>query len=542
MEKLRHPPFSIKYILQVIGVAIVYYTVARLGLLLAFQNTNASPVWPPSGFAFAAIFPLGKRMWPGIFIGDLCVNLITFSVSKPVDSLTILMVSSLIAIGNTLEALTGFFLYRRFIGERNSLDHVADIFQFVFIVFFMCLVSALIGPTSSCVLGITPWSLYKIVWFTWWLGDATGTLILTPVFLAWAQETRETWSLERMAKVILLFLGLYLITQFIFGQWFEASVFNGQSYLLIPFLLVAIFLFGPTEVTMACATMAGLAVWHTIHGFGPFVAAERNTSLLTLQAFISVVQVTMLLLVAALTERQLAENLLLEKTKELERSNKELEQFAHIASHDLQEPIRSIVGFSQLLSKKFEGKLDVQSKKYLDFIVGGARRLQMLIEGLLQFSRFGKDEIKLEPVNFNQVVKEAMNNLDGLIQERQAVVHYKNLPILRAHYAFMLQLFQNLISNSIKYCDRESPHIEIWADEKNKTWEFSVQDNGIGIDPQYQELIFIIFQRLHGKEKYPGTGIGLTICKKIVERHGGKIWVESMMNQGATFKFTLPST
>ncbi len=237
-----------------------------------------------------------------------------------------------------------------------------------------------------------------------------------------------------------------------------------------------------------------------------------------------------------------AERKLRQQTAELTRSNEELEQFAYVASHDLQEPIRKIVGFSQLFEKKFAGQIDATSKEYIGFVVDGAKRMQALIQDLLQFSRVGRSELKLEPCDLNEVVKEAIDNLQATIEENKAKIIWSGLPTLSVHRIQMVQLFQNLIGNGVKYRREADPEIHIGADLKDRTWEFSVKDNGIGIESEFYDRLFVIFQRLHPKNKYSGTGIGLAVCKKIVQRHGGQIWVESIPGKGSIFKFTLPLT
>ncbi len=226
--------------------------------------------------------------------------------------------------------------------------------------------------------------------------------------------------------------------------------------------------------------------------------------------------------------------------KELERSNKELEEFALAASHDLREPIRKIIGFTQVFSREFKGKMDENSKENIGFITEGAQRMRMLIDDILEFSRVGRAELTLEMVSFNDIVKEALDNLQQAIKDHQAKIQYNNLPILAVHKIYMIRLFQNLIENAIKYRkENVPPEITITAQKDKSKWLFSVRDNSIGIEKEFHQRIFIIFQRLHPKDKYPGTGMGLTLCQKIVERHGGRIWVESQPGQGSTFKFTL---
>jgi light-regulated signal transduction histidine kinase (bacteriophytochrome) len=242
-----------------------------------------------------------------------------------------------------------------------------------------------------------------------------------------------------------------------------------------------------------------------------------------------------------ITERKRAEEALKEKTEELARSNQDLEQFAYVASHDLQEPLRMVTSYVQLLSQRYKDKLDSDAGEFIGFAVDGAIRMWKLINDLLTYSRVGTRGKELESTDCEAVLNQSLNNLKVAIEEKGAVVTHDPLPTVMADNLQMGQLFQNLIGNAIKFRGNEPPRIHVSASRKGNVWTFSVGDNGIGIAPEYAERIFIIFQRLHGRKEYDGTGIGLAICKRIVERHGGRIWAESEVGKGATFYFTLPA-
>jgi PAS domain S-box-containing protein len=244
-----------------------------------------------------------------------------------------------------------------------------------------------------------------------------------------------------------------------------------------------------------------------------------------------------------ITTRKKAEADLLQKVDELNRSNVELGQFAYIASHDLQEPLRMVASYTQLLSRRYKGKLDSDADEFIAFAVDGATRMQRLIQDLLAYSRVGTKGKELRETSSEETLGQAIMNLRGAIQESGALVTHDPLPPVMADERQLIQLFQNLVGNAIKYQSPGVPKVHISAAKNGgKQWTFSVQDNGLGIDPQYFERIFGMFQRLHKREEFAGTGIGLAICKKIVERHGGSISVESQPGEGSTFRFGLAAS
>lgn len=232
-----------------------------------------------------------------------------------------------------------------------------------------------------------------------------------------------------------------------------------------------------------------------------------------------------------------------------------MENFAYIASHDLQEPLRKVKSFAELLQNRYQGALDEKADKFIYYIVDGTHRMQRLINDLLVYSRVGINQKKItEPVDLSEALKSALLNLQRLIEETQSRITYDSLPVVLADESQMIQLFQNLIGNAIKFRGQEQPSIHVSAKKttcepirgfttgERKVWQFTVTDNGIGIKPENYERIFLMFHRLHGRGEYEGTGIGLAICKKVVERHGGRIWVESGQNEGTSFCFTLYDT
>jgi light-regulated signal transduction histidine kinase (bacteriophytochrome) len=247
-----------------------------------------------------------------------------------------------------------------------------------------------------------------------------------------------------------------------------------------------------------------------------------------------------------ISDRKESEALLLElnnrlkqRADELAASNVELERFAYIASHDMQEPLRMITSFLQLFKKKYEDHLDETAEQYIHFAVDGADRMKKLIMDLLEYSRVGSNKDDLTEIDTNALLQEVLNVFVSRLAEMKANVIINKLPVIKGNRTQLFQLFQNLIGNALKYHTGESPRVEIDGKEEEHHFLFSVRDNGIGIKPIFFEKIFVLFQRLHHKNEYSGTGIGLAICKKIIDKHGGRIWVESEPGKGSCFSFTI---
>lgn len=292
-------------------------------------------------------------------------------------------------------------------------------------------------------------------------------------------------------------------------------------------------------------------------GMGPdLFGSHKNGNLIPVEIGLSTVamadQRLTLSFITDISARKRIEKKLQQHVEELARSNAELAQFAYIASHDLQEPLRAIAGYLQFLERGYRDKLDDRALKFINNSVAGAQRMQGLINDILDYSRVGSHNQALTTVEISTVIKAALNNLTVVIQESEAEISTDPLPAVVGDATLLTQLFQNLIGNGLKFRRESPPRIHISAqslastesdclDSTDREWTFSVADNGIGFDPQYTDRIFRIFQRLHTRDEYPGAGIGLAICKKIIERHGGQIWAESEPGQGSIFFFTLPA-
>ncbi len=287
--------------------------------------------------------------------------------------------------------------------------------------------------------------------------------------------------------------------------------------------------FGVREVTGACAVTAGFAIAATVQGGGPFHDEERSLggTLLLTQVFLSTLVVTGLALAATV--------------RELRRTHRELEQFVDTAAHDLQEPLRNILNFADLLTLKHRERLDGEAREFLGFMTDSAMRMRRMIEDLLAVARASRAVVNLEWTDSNRALAAALESLKALAGETGAQITHDRLPSLLADPRLLESVFQNLVGNALKHRGADAPRVHVAAARHGTDWVFSVQDNGIGIAPRYHRVIFEMFQRLEPRPGERSTGVGLAICRRIIERHGGRIWVQSAPRGGATFLFNLPA-
>jgi light-regulated signal transduction histidine kinase (bacteriophytochrome) len=328
------------------------------------------------------------------------------------------------------------------------------------------------------------------------------------------------WVLIASAFSIMAIRRVIALAQFLAGAPPQGGdlVVESVGLVISVLMLAGVLLIAPLFHTITAAAAALRQSRDELEG----LVAERTDALKAANTHLSL----------ELEERRRAE-------RELARSNAELEQFAYVASHDLQEPLRMVASFTQLLAKRYRGKLDADADEFIGFAVDGSTRMQRLLNDLLAYSRVGTRSKPFVMVECDSVLRNALSNLKPAIEESGAVITCEPLPIVRGDEVQLIQLFQNLIGNAVKFQGQEPLQVHISAKLQDGDWVFAVRDNGIGIALEQQERIFLIFQRLHHRSEYPGTGIGLALCKRIVERHSGRIWIESEIGKGATFYFTI---
>ena len=730
------------YFLRFLITAAAYFVLARVSLFLSFQTSNATPIWPPSGFAFALILLYGYRITPAILIGAFAANLAVFELDHDADLSTALWVSLIISIGNTVEAITGYYLLKKIIPAVKDTDYfrkVNHIFYFSLVTFVMSLASSIAG-TAAIVLGkfIGSGQQY-IAWLTWWMGDVSGILLFTPFILIWLNvfrsQDKPAFHRKKVIETGALFLFLVLTSGIIFNNWFFTLFIFKWAFWIIPVIVWAATRLNQQESVTATVLCAVIAIWGTLHGHGPFAIPSPgapsdislNQSLLITQAFVSIIVITILTLNASViaqkqteealrdmgnqlekrvnertaelgernleimtaseklkqseeqarlseikfkgllenapdamvivnkdgiielvnaqtetlfgfendeligkkvemlipgrfhqvhskhrenyfenpkfrsmgvglnlsgrkkdgsefpleislspletaegilisasirdvTERKKAEEEikqmaeeLIHYNKQLEQTNKELESFTYIASHDLQEPLRKIRTFLNLIAEREMDTLSDVSRNYLNRTINSAQQMQQLIIDLLAYSRTTASEEHFKKTDMNAILQKVKYDLKEVVEEKKAVIEANGLPELNVIPFQLEQLFANLIGNSLKFSKTgvapqifirfeivDGKTIGINGDTEERYYSFSISDNGIGFETKYNEKVFDLFQRLHSRNEYSGTGIGLSICKKIIENHKGFITARGEPGIGATFTIYLP--
>jgi signal transduction histidine kinase len=359
-------------------------------------------------------------------------------------------------------------------------------------------------------------------------------------------DARRRWPLSRTVGVAVLALLLFAIAVVVVGEIALASAHDTSTALDGVFIGVAIGLL--LTVVLLAASMRATAVRPLDHlaaqarrvadgDFGHEVTVRGPREVTNLAADVNTMRERIL---QELSTTRQANEILQAHAEELQRSNAELEQFAYVASHDLQEPLRKVASFSQLLQRRYAGKLDARADQYIEFAVDGANRMQALINDLLAYSRVGRSAREPALVQSDEALTQARANLSDQIEQTAATIETGHLPMVLAEMPLLIAVFQNLLSNALKFSGPKPPRVVITVRRDEPFWLFSFADNGIGIEPDYAERIFVIFQRLHERSAYSGTGIGLSMTRKIIEYFGGRIWLDTTYTEGARFLFTLP--
>ena len=543
------------------GLAVVYVLAGKIGLQLALFHPSATPVWPPTGISLAAFLLLGYWVWPAIFLGAFAVNVTTAGS----------MVSSLaIATGNTLEGLIGALLINYFANGRKCFIQQGDTLKFVLLAaLFSTTVSATFGVTSLALGGYADWQKYGELWTTWWLGDVVGALIVTPAIVLWVSEHALkhalNWSRSQLLEMGVSLPLLCVVTWTVFKS---SQAMTGPNYPLA-FLTLSILIWvavrlGPRETVTAALVCAGIAIWGTLQGSGPFARGNPHESLLLLQAFIAVLAVTALVLAVGVAERRRAEQELDELNRTLERRIQDrtstlqatVEQlqefnqlktaFVGIVSHELRTPLTSIKNLSENLFEGLAGPLNEKQKYYASRIQFNTDRLARMLNELLNLSKLeaGKMELRPTVLSLQELLTELAEVFQPLAQRKSITMDIgsmEDMPKVRVDRDKLYEVLANLLENAIKFTP-PGGHVHIDAqvlDERHI--KMNVSDTGCGISNEHLSKIFDKFYRVEpGSGPVAGSGLGLAIAKGLIELHGGSIGVESVLGKGSRFYFTLP--
>ncbi|HEY2081175.1 MAG TPA: MASE1 domain-containing protein [Verrucomicrobiae bacterium] len=539
---------------RMVVLAAAYFAAGKLGQLLTNGHSSVSPIWPASGVALAALLVWGIEFWPAVLVGACVVNL---TASLPDGASTGLRILQAIGIagGNTLEAVMGAWLVHHFASGPNAFLRVNDVFRYTFLAGFLStIVSATVGTLTLLACGFLGAQTYLTAWVTWWMGDMVGVALVGPLILLWRTRPKEPFDANRTLEALALLGAVLVISAINFSDIFTLGEKHYPlAFLFIPFLVWAALRFESRGAIAFVAIMAGLAINGTRHGYGGFAITDENSSLLMLQTYICVATLTALVLGAAVAERKAAEdrfrklNLELEhhvqqRTAQLEGTNKELEAFCYSVSHDLRAPLRTIRGFSEVLLEQYRPQLDARGQDYLRRTCDAGLQMDKLIEDLLKLSRLGRSEVQHAEINLSAIAQQIAGDLAKTEPGRQVQVAISPHVVAYGDERLLRLVIDNLLRNAWKFT-RKQPEARIEFGRSNGEGSpYFVRDNGVGFDMQYASKLFGVFQRLHSAAEFAGTGVGLAIVQRVINRHGGRVWADAKVNSGATFYFTLPST
>jgi signal transduction histidine kinase/ActR/RegA family two-component response regulator len=524
--------------LPVIGiVTIVYFIAGKLGLSLAFLNASASPVWPPAGIALAVLLLLGYRIWPAIFFGAFLVNATT--AGNVATSLAI-------AAGNTLEAVGGAWLVNRFAGGTSVFDRPQGVFKFALAAAVSTVVSPVFGVTSLALGGFADWANYGAIWLTWWLGDTTGDLLIAPLVILWSLPSKRRWNKSQAVEVGILLLLLFALSEAVFGGWLTISARNYPiAFICGPIVIWTAFRFTQRETATGIFILSAIAVWGTLHGFGPFVRETENQSLLALQSWVAVLTITAMALSAGMSERQRAEEALQQQKAVIETANRTKDQFLAMLSHELRTPLTPVI--STLEGLETEPGQTEDTKAALAMIRRNVELETQLIDDLLDFTRIAKDKLQLRfaPVDAHLAISNVVEICRAEADSKKLHIHLNlraNTHNVAADAAKFQQIIWNLLKNAIKFTPEEGEIAILSLNPSPEVLAISVRDTGIGMEPEVMQRIFDPFEQGNGsfERRFGGLGLGLAISKSLAQAHGGTLTAQSDgPDRGSTFLLSM---
>jgi len=501
--------------------------------MLASLHASASPVWPSAGIALAAMLLFGYRVWPAIFVGAFLVNLTTAGN---------VATSFAIATGNTLEALAAAWLVNRSAGGRNVFERPQGVFKFALAAAISTVISPAFGVTSLALTGFADWANYGAIWLTWWLGDATGDLVFTPLVLLWSGASKRRWNKKEAAEVGALLLLLVLLSGIVFGGWLEISARSYPiAFICGPVVIWTAFRFTQRETATGLFILSAVAVWGTLHGFGPFVTETENQSLLALQWWIAVLTVTAMALSAGMAERRRIEEELQQQKSVVETANRTKDHFLAMLSHELRTPLTPVI--STLESLETERAQTEDTKSALAMIRRNIELETQLIDDLLDVTRIARDKMQLRfvPVDAHPAISNVVEICRAEVQSKRLHVHLNlraNTHHVAADTAKFQQIIWNLLKNAVKFTPDDGEIAISSSNAAPDVLTISVCDTGIGMEPEVMQRIFDPFEQGNRsfERRFGGLGLGLAISKSLAQAHSGTLTAQSDgRDRGSTF-------
>src|SRR5436190_4068327 len=524
--------------LPLIGIlAIVYVVAGKLSLMLASLHASASPVWPPAGIALAAMLLFGYRVWPAIFVGAFLVNLTT--VGNVATSVAI-------AAGNTLEAVVGAWLVNRFGGGKHFCDRPQGVFKFSIAAAISTLISAALGVTSLALAGFANWSSYSAISVTWWLGDVTSDLVVTPLILLWSAAAKRRWHENEVFEVGTLLLLLVLLSGVVFGGWVGISSKNYPiTFVCGPVVIWIAFRFTQRETATGIFILSAIAVWGTLRGFGPFVQHTENESLVALQSWIAVLTITAMALSAGMAERRRIEEELQQQKSAVEAANRTKDHFLAMLSHELRTPLTPVI--STLQSLEMEPAQTEETKSALAMIRRNIELETQLIDDLLDFTRIARDKMQMRfaPVDTHLAVSNVVEICRAEAGSKKLCVHLNlqaDAHFVAADAAKFQQIIWNLLKNAIKFTPKNGEILISSSNPSQDVLSISLRDTGIGMEPEVIQRIFDPFEQGNRsfESRFGGLGLGLAISKSLAQAHGGTLTAQSEgRDRGSTFTLSM---
>lgn len=556
--------------IKIVLIAVMYFAFANIGIWLSFPITKAAPLWPPSGLALALILLLGYKTWPAITIGSIIAySLVFLHIGYEFTSKTIISLS-MIAVGNTLESLFGYFLIVKLIQNKNPFLKTSDVFIFLFVALAMCLIGSSIGTVSLIVNQIVTYDNWAFTFSNWWVGNAVSVLIVTPFIISWTGKLKLKITKQNILETLIFFTTFLLVLSTLRIESIAPTIEKSFPFIIMPFLLWLGYRFNLKTTTTGIIAVSFAAIYFTINSKGPFVLDNETNSLLILQIFIGLISISTIILYASTYEKTSAQVAMMDFNEKLEKSvtertkalkeeivirenaekklkssntklrktNTELDNFVYRVSHDLRAPIASVLGITNLA--KNEKNIE-ELKSYFKLITTSAEQQDEFIKEILDLSRNSRLEVQKDKIKFKSLLNEVFdlhihNNVDKNIlkdveiDEQHPFTSDKNR---------LKVILNNLISNSIRYSNGHDPVIKVSITTDEKLARITVNDNGRGIPKKHIKNVFRMFYR--ATDVNAGSGLGLYIVKETIDKLEGNIALESNEKEGTSVLLEIPN-